>query len=46
VALPGLPAMPALELFLVTRRAIREVPRFAAVMKLIAEQLAELDQAG
>lgn len=45
VALEGLPPCPTLELFLVTRRAIRGLPRIRAVFDCIAAELADLDQA-
>ena len=44
VALPlALPPMPALELYLVTRRAIRTLPRVVAVLDALAAALGKLD---
>jgi DNA-binding transcriptional LysR family regulator len=42
-ALEGLPPAPVLELHLVTRRAIRALPRIRAVIDCITEHLASLD---
>lgn len=39
----GLPFLPTLELWLVTHRAIRQLPRVAAVYELLAEALPALD---
>lgn len=44
VALEGLPPGPPLELFLVTRRAIRHQPRIAAVMAILEAKLAPLSE--
>lgn len=43
VALEGLPPGPTLELYVVTRRAIRALPRVAAVIDLVTEHLGALD---
>ena len=45
VALDGMPAGPVLELFLITRRAIRNLPRIERVLALLDDQLSALDQA-
>lgn len=45
VALDHVPPGPPLELFLVTRRAIRKQPRIAAVMALLEEKLTPLGEA-
>ena len=39
---PNLPPLPRLELFIVTRTAIRKVPRFAVVFDALVEALGEL----
>lgn len=44
VALEGLPRGPVLEMHLVTRRAIRSLPRIVAVMDCIVARLSELDR--
>jgi DNA-binding transcriptional LysR family regulator len=43
VVLEGLPSGPPLELFLVTRRAIRELPRIVALVEVLARELSALN---